>query len=61
MTKLRLWNRYSIKTQFTNLKCSICRKTFKQDENYISIELYNSISDEDNYIVMCKDCWLGGK
>lgn len=61
MTKLRLWNRYSTKTIFNNLKCSTCRKTFKLDEYHISIELYSQISDEDQYIVMCKKCWLGEK
>lgn len=59
MTKLRLWNRYSTKTVFKKLKCSICRKTFKLDEYNISIELSGSTPDKDRYICMCKDCWIG--
>ena len=61
MTKLRLWNQYSTKTQFPKLKCSICRKKIKLDENNISIELSGSTPGKNRYICMCKDCWLGDK
>lgn len=59
MTKLRLWNIYSTKTVFNNLRCTTCRKKIKLDEYNISIELYGKISDEDRYVVMCKKCWTG--